>query len=239
MSGKRDKIWLATDVKGHVGAFFPGRAGPIPHAVEKFFQIEELESLLPPDSKSPTSYPKQGRLDPDPERLERHVPYVHNEKLGQTILFLKDLDPVLTFLSNKDADLLVSSDAKAVLFHSLTRDVARDIHDLGYCLSCYWPKRWESKDGRLPARALFRYDHLCEDWISGPYGSYQQPTEPLFLADLCEDLQEAAAKVRFSKIDFSSRARFQPAELGPCHCSDFGFLDSQGEVQDQNEGSLR
>lgn len=238
MSGKRDKIWLATDAKDHVGAFFPGHAGPIPHGVEKFFKSEELESLLPTDHESPTSYPRLGRLDPDPERLQRHVPFANNEKLGQTILFLKDLDPVLDCLSSKDAELLIGEDGKTVRFSALTRKVALDIHNLGYCLSCFWPKKWESFEGRLPARGLFRYDHLCEDWISGPYGAYQQPTKPLTLGDLCEDLREAAAQVRFTEIVFSSQARFQPAELGPCHCSEFGFLDSQGEVQDPSEGSL-
>ncbi|MDF1660924.1 MAG: hypothetical protein P1V97_04100 [Planctomycetota bacterium] len=238
MSGKRDKIWLATDAMDQVGAFFPGRAGPIPQAVEKFFKIEELESLLPAKPLCPTSYPRLGRLDPDPERLERHVPFVHNEKLGRTVLFLRSLDPVLDELSSKEAELLISADAKVVLFHSLTRKVARDIHDLGHCLSCFWPKNWESHDGRLRARGLFRYDNLCEDWISGPYGAYQQPTAPLLLADLCDEVREAATQVRFPDIEFSSQARFQPAEKGPCHCSDFGYLDSQGEVQDPNEGSL-
>ena len=43
---------------------------------------------------------------------------------------------------------------------------------------------------------------------------------------------------RFDGLDFSEHPRLQPAEHGPCRCSDFGYLDSQGEVQDPHEGNL-
>lgn len=237
MSGKRDKIWLATDSKDQVGAFFPGRAGAIPDAVKKIFKVEELESLLP-DPSCETVFPMLGRLDPDPDRRDRHVPFAHNDKLGRTLLFLNSLDPVLEALSAKKAEAVQASGGNAVLFHSLTKAEAIDIHELGQCRSCFWPKDWESRDDRLPARGLFRYDHLCEDWISGPYGSYQQPVEPLQLGDLSEDLRKHAEDVRFDSLDFSEHPRLQPAEHGPCRCSDFGYLDSQGEVQDPHEGNL-
>jgi hypothetical protein len=234
MAGAKNELWLGVDSKNQIGCFFPGQSGPVPHVVEKLISLEQLRSLLPEDHSSEVRHTLLGRLEPNPEEIARHIPHASNEKLGRSVLFLKSLDPVLHLLSDKRATLIDARENKGVVVDMLLREDALAIHRDDQCLSCFWPRRWEEREDCLPRKGLFRYDHLCETWISGPYGSALQPFSPLKLDDFGPEIQ-GLCQVTFEDLEFGSSPRFQPAEHRPCRCVEHGYLDSHGEVRDPGE----
>jgi hypothetical protein len=236
MADSLKKLWLAVDSNDHVACFFPGQAGPVPHCVPKLVTEHELNESLPEEHQSAVQHTLFGRLEPDPENPRRHIPTESKEKIGRSLLFLTSLDPVLHLLASGEAQIVDSEDHLGVLVKMLHRDDALRIHDGQHCVSCFWPRSWEEQDRALPKRGLFRYDHLCEAWISGPYGCALQPREALQLDQLSKPLRDLCQATRFNDLQFVQSPRVQPAEQRPCHCSEFGFLDSQGEVREPLKG---
>ena len=111
----------------------------------------------------------------------------------------------------------------------------RQIHDAGVCLCCTW--YWWStsdEDRQRPTTAelgVFLYDHLCENWISGPYGLRQRPAVPLHIDQLPPAFRARIKQARFDRLRFAETIHIQPVEHMECISWEDSYLCSDGKTQ--------
>ena len=82
-------------------------------------------------------------------------------------------------------------------------------------------------DGNQPRAAemgLFGYDHLCENWISGPYGRETIPSQPLHVDQLPPGLRDHLKQATLPNLRFAETVHIQPVEHFECGSWEPGWL---------------
>jgi hypothetical protein len=104
------------------------------------------------------------------------------------------------------------------------------LHKAKVCRGCFWFVN-ESEEGppNLARRGLYVYDHLTENWISGPYGRQQQPSRPVHVDELPPDLRRELKHQCFKGFCFAQTLYIQPVEHFSCMSWEAGWLDVTGK----------
>lgn len=88
------------------------------------------------------------------------------------LMFLASLDPVRDEIEADHAAPLPATEGVAVLFPTLSQALSQRLHQSGACLGCglhFQDADMEEDSPDMAARGLFCFEHLTENWISGPY----------------------------------------------------------------------
>ncbi len=225
-----DTTWFAVDRDGHVACFDSGEAGAVPSGAfggdEAYALRERLAQFLP---RGEAAYDLAGRELPGTEGK----PVWHRAGRGTeldypALLFLKSLEPVKEALASGQAVQVPSGDGVAVLFHHLPAELGQAIHDADACRLCFYLFRPAEDPG--PARlGFFEYEHLTENWISGPYGRAARPLKPLHVDQLPPDVRGLVKRMRFDNLSFAEATHIQPVEHTECVSWESAYLDVTGK----------
>ena len=83
---------------------------------------------------------------------------------------------------------------------------------MGLCLGC---ESWYGEDYEATCLGFFEYEHLTDNWISGPYGRATLPTNPRHVSELPEAMRAVVESVRFEGLIFSETPHIQPVDHHP------------------------
>jgi len=218
-----DTVWFAVDRDGHVAQFESGEAGAVPEAAyrEDYDQImDALREALP---ETTAIVHREGRIEPT---VTPNLQYPDRSAL----MFLRTLEPLAAELAAGLAREVPAATGVAVKFERLPADVARRIHEQEACLGCF--SLYEDDERFHPARhGLFSYSHLCENWISGPYGRLESPAQSVTLDALPPELRKEVAAVRFSALCFHETSVLQPVSHAPCGSWENEYLEVDFETR--------
>ena len=190
-----DTCWFAVDRDGHVAIFDSGEAGAVP--VEAFagdatYSAREQSSQLLP--ATPAIHDLRGHrrpgADPDPEGLTAGVTGLVWAG-DPVVLVLSSLEPVRNALAAGQAVEVSVSEHKAVLFQELSEEQLQHFRGLPEFQGCWNHYSWHDDDRSifsLARHGFFVYQHLTENWISGPYGRMKMPAQPVHLDQLPGEL---------------------------------------------------
>jgi hypothetical protein len=227
-----DTTWFAVDRDGHVASFDSGEAGAVPTGAfagnEAYALRERLARFLP---RGEAAYDLAGRQIPGTEGK----PVWHRAAGGReldypALLFLKSLDPVQEALASGQAVQVTCGDSFAVRFQHLPAELGKRIHDAGACEMCFYLFREVEREDPGPARlGFFEYEHLTENWISGPYGRIARPLKPLHVDQLPPDLRARVKRLRFDNLSFVQTTHIQPVEHAECDSWEGAYLDVTGK----------
>lgn len=230
------RLWFAVDGRGVIAAFDPGRRaeGPIPSTAPAASELAPLVAALRsrPPVTAPPREDRVGRTLPRDDRARLHVPLEFDGDPGRTLMFVDRTSPELdAALASGAATMRPCVTGLALHFDSLTRSLARSVHDEKLCRLCLWPPRDEDSADHPLHRGLVVYRHLADGWAAGPYGRAAVPEEALRIEELPEELQPLASRVRFPSRDFIRLARLQPIQDGPCRFDAMDWLDEDGQLR--------
>jgi len=230
-----DTVWFAVDQDGHVACFHSHESGAVPVAAfagdEAYRTQQGLAQVLP---QGEAVQELRGRLIPGPLGKEPpHTISASRPYAKGTLMFLRSLDLVQEEIAAGQALTLHCNEGQAVLFRNLPDELFHRLHDTGACLGCFLNfADYYAQAGLVfvdeAAHGLFRYEHLTEEWISGPYGLKERPVRPLLVDQLPPQLRDLAKQMRFDDLCFADTTHIQPVEHGPCESWESAWLDSAG-----------
>jgi hypothetical protein len=187
---------------------------------------QRLAQFLP---RGPVAYDLEGRQVPGP--AEGAGAWHQAQEGGRgypVLLFLTALDPVREALASGQAVQVPGGDRLAVTFQRLPPEVSRRIHEAGACLACYTLYSWSEEDFDPAGHGLFEYEHLTDNWISGPYGCHARPVKPLHVDQLPPDVRDRVKGMRFANLSFAQTPRLQPMEHTHCATWEAAWMDVTG-----------
>jgi hypothetical protein len=236
-----DSCWFAVDRDGHVGYFDTGEAGATPfdatiedpHAV-----LEELQQLTP---RGGVVYHLPGFVPPGPLGRDREHRLLNNLPGECVLCFLNSLDPVRQQLGRGTATQVPASSGFAVILRKPTKALAKRLHESGVCQGCFWyyEREEEDEDWNEPGEhGLFVYHHLCENWISGPYGCREWPGAPLHVDQLPPHLRTLVSDMRFDSLCFAQTPHIQPVEFDTTSSWESAYLSGDGLTIRENSGAI-
>jgi hypothetical protein len=212
-----DSSWFAVDADGHVGYFRTGEAGAMPYegvtgdAAELL--IDRLARAVPPTE---AIHDPRGHLLPGHDRGFDHMVRLSAQEYP-LLLFVTSLAPLQTDIEAKRATPVRAAEGYAVILPRLTAEQARRLNEAGVVVtSAYY---FDDADGERdrPARfGVYEYGHLCENWISGPYGRERVPARPLHVDQLPPELRQRLRAVTLD-LCFGEMPHIQPVEHLECH----------------------
>jgi hypothetical protein len=225
-----DTYWFAVDRDGHVACFDTGEAGAVPtdslsgHGVYEV--MRQLGEMLP---SGPMRFERDSR-DLSTGRLPSRR---HECAAGggfETLMFLDALDPVQEEIDAGRAREVAASRGVAVIFANLTEDLARRVHEAGHCKGCFWHDEPDVEGGfpHLAAGGIYEYGHLCENWISGPYGLERTPVTPIHIDQLPPAFRDQMKRLTFAEFCFADTPYIQPVEHTECESWETAYLDVTG-----------
>jgi hypothetical protein len=229
-----DTTWFAVDKDGRVGYFESGEAGAVPvealQGESAHSMLMRLANALP---RSEVLQDRQGRWLPKVEGRHEHRSSTQ-ETITHVLLFLKSLDLVADHIAAGRARQLASTSDFAVYFWELPAELAARLHDSNVCMGCFWhwlasPDQAAEQDRVEPETfGFFQYDHLCENWISGPYGRTTVPANPVHVDQLPPQLRNALKAVQFN-VNFAETPHIQPVAEHECASWENQWLDLDGK----------
>jgi hypothetical protein len=224
-----DTEWFAVDRDGYVAVFETGEAGAMPvDAAGGEGSEDEFDPAVFAGRRSGWIYDADGHLESETD--EHCVPYGDNPSLwGEVLMFVESIEPLRAEMGRSGGKEVPANGSAAVLWAALPVDVFRRLHDDGTCLHCryhYEPDPEEVTDFR---EALFVYQHLHDNWISGPYGRTSLPAKPVHLDELPEETRRRLESCRFENVSFRDDSLIQPVELTECASWEGAWLSSDGE----------
>jgi hypothetical protein len=213
-----DALWFAIDRDGHVACFRSGEAGAVPSEAfagdEAYQAYERLAHTLP---RGEAVQDLQGRLVPSPDGPgEAHL--VAYNWHYPVLMFLPSLEPVRAELTAGRVAQVPAAEGVAVVWTGLSQTEYERLHAAGVCCGCFFhfDEAGEGTSANLARHGLYRYGHLTENWISGPYGREQVPDRPVHIDQLPPDLRREVKRMRFDTLRFTETPHIQPLEHGPC-----------------------
>jgi hypothetical protein len=219
-----DTMWFAVDADGNVAVFESGEAGAVPvegYVGEEYFDLlDELRSL---GHESEVIW-EVGRLQGShsaPGFGGGPAPY---------LLLLRSTDAIANELDYASARRITTSGLKGrgqgVIIDELSQELHVKLHEKGDCLGC--ALHFEDEDAPNPASyGLFRYEHSCENWMSGPYTIDARPEKPLKAASLPDTIAEHCLRVERKFTDLPS---INPPEHWACESWQSAWLHSDGKT---------
>jgi hypothetical protein len=235
-----DSSWFAIDRDGHVAFFDTGEAGAKPYSAGEARGLLPLLARQVP--RTEVIHQREGHIIPGRERRGRHhKPFSdERENMGGMLLFLKSTKHVRAAIERGEAVACKAATGTAVIFQDMQVSVHKQVHDARHCLGCFWYWSWpfdadEEDPRRLSAAelGLFAYDHLCENWISGPYGLQRRPALPLHIDQLPPQLRKLVRQgaARFDQLCFAQTFHIQPCEHLECVSWESRYLCSDGKTE--------
>jgi hypothetical protein len=226
-----DTCWFAVDGDGHVAFFGSGEAGAVPFDAsleEPYAVLQELSQTLP---QTEVLYNFAGQLPPGPLGARGEHWSVAIQDTPEALFFLTSLEPIRAEIASGQAvQVRATGGAVAVIITNLTRPLVQRIHDASACLGCFFHYIPDPGDD-MPQPAghgLFEYHHLCENWISGPYGLKEVPDRPVHVDQLPPRLREAVGQFRFPSLCFARAPHIQPIEHDTCISWEPAYLTGDG-----------
>jgi hypothetical protein len=225
-----DTAWYAVDRDGHVAFFYSGEAGAVPISAGEL----DLEPVLDSVPVSEAVYDLQGRLLPGREGPAGHHIRLTGDEEREILLFLDSADAVRDELAAGSARLFPAATGVGVYFERLPRAVADRLHGAGRCLACFYSYEVggfsiHHSERDWASTGLFVYDHLCENWTSGPYGRVRIPSSPLHVDQLPPAVREQVRQVRFPTLCFQDTTHIQPVEHMECASWEQDYLTADGK----------
>ena len=223
-----DTAWFAIDNDGNVALFNTGEAGAVPEEAyigndsPDCYDLQDELRTLPA-----TGY----KLDPDGERDANpwtpHVAFDDDVAPEATAyMFVSDLVPVADLLARLAAEEMAATTSRAVRFRLSDRAAFEELHARDACLGCY--REWGgSRRLEIAAHGVYRYEHTCENWISGPYARTTVPMKPLTIDQIPEAVRAYA--IAFDGR-FAETARLQPVEHWKCMAWESAWLSADGKT---------
>jgi|SRR5579884_503297 len=227
-----DTTWFAVDKDGHVACFHSHEAGAVPETASMGDQAYDITMGLGTTLRPGEAiHELGGRLVPGPLRKEGQHMFSGSLPL---LMFLRSLDPIREDIAAGRATPMASSEGTAVQFDNVPDDLFRRLHDEGVCLACFYEATQAYAQAGLTSvdvatLGVFRYEHLTENWISGPYGLVRRPSQPITIDQLPQHFRELVAQMRFERLCFSETLHIQPVEHTPCASWETAWIDSAGQ----------
>jgi hypothetical protein len=225
-----DTQWFAIDANGNVAVFESGEAGAVPvegYVGENYFEL--LEQLQQSGHRSEVIW-EVGELQ------GKHAPTPGNGSATTYVLLLRTLDAISGELEYESAQRIRTSGWKGtgqgVIIDELSAALHKKLHDQDACLGCAW--HFEDEEFPNPATyGLFRYEHSCDNWISGPYTLNARPAKPLKASALPPSVAEHCLRV---DRPFGELPSINPPEHWQCESWEPGWLASDGKTLHAFEG---
>jgi hypothetical protein len=223
-----DTTWFAVDRDGHVACFSSGEAGAVPSAAAEAEGMEDaLRRLAQALPRGGVVYELQGRFLPG----GRPTAFDHMGTLGMNypvLMFLDSAEPLQDEIAAGRAVPVPATEGVAFVLTGAPAATLQRLHDSGACRACSY--RFDFGDTPSPGElGLYEYRHLTENWISGPYGRQQQPTQPLHVDQLPPALRNQLKQVCFDTLSFADTPYVQPAEHAPCESWESAWMDVTGK----------
>jgi hypothetical protein len=232
-SHSMDSQWMAVDRDGHVAVFSTGEAGAMPQDAEGVADLlERCRGLLP---RTEPVYDLEGYRLPGRDPRPAHLPGGGaSDTVQYVLLFLRSADPVREALAAGQGAVHPAAQGVAVAFREMPAELYRRLHEAGECLGCdfhYISDDPEAGPTNPAALGLFRYAHLCENWISGPYGRRGRPDRPLHVDQLPPALRDLLlGRFHLASLCFAEAPHVQPVEHFPCISWETRYLGSDGKT---------
>lgn len=227
-----DSAWFAVDRDGHVAYFSTGEAGAVPEVGVTGGSAEELLDRLAV-AAAPTSeviYDPRGHELPDGKPSGfAGLPLMAQEY--PLLVFVTSLAPLQSDIEAGRATPVRATEGYAVVLPRLTAEQAGRLQDSGVVRS--WTFHFARAGDRAdpPAMGVFEYGHLCENWISGPYGRERIPARPLHVDQLAPALRQSLKEATLSGVSFAETIHIQPAEHWPCESWEPAWLGLDGKAR--------
>jgi hypothetical protein len=141
------------------------------------------------------------------------------------VVFVTSLDAVRDLLDSGVAIEAEGDPGPVILLPRLDQAVLAKLHEAGICVACRNAEHW----GHAQA-GMFAYEHLCDNWIAGPYGLHERPKTPLRASDLAPEARASPVKIPGR---FAENRLVQPAHHVPCQVWSEGYaacLDVDGKT---------
>jgi hypothetical protein len=238
-----DTLWFAVDKDGNVAVFESGESGAVPEDAfadqygefegfsEACAKIERRGVLLDiEEAREPGADEGDGGADSD----YLDSAYFEDGSTAHVLVFLRSGEAARPDIDAGIARELKAVEGVAVHYPQLTEERARALRaSPDYVGSKFYDPRGELVEDEeynpFPARGFYCYDHLCENWIAGPYGRSSVPERPLKLEELPAPFRDAVGAMRFTRLSFAETRTIQPVEHTECGSWEPGWMDSEGE----------
>ena len=210
-----DSCWFAVDRDGHVGYFRTGEAGAMPYdgvtgeAAERL--VARLAGAAPP---AEVIFDPRGHVLPGRDRGFDHMVQLRAQEYP-LLVFLTSLAPVQTDVEAGRATPVRAAQGYAVVLPRVTADQARRLNESGAVVTTAF--YFDGDDTRPAGFGVFEYGHLCENWISGPYGRERVPARPLHVDQLPPEVRKQLKEATLADRTFAETPHIQPAEHWGCH----------------------
>lgn len=219
-----DTVWFAVDADGHVAVFRTGEAGAVPveaFAGDEAYQVEtRLRELFPPGA---LIHDVEGRQTPSPR------PRKPQAWAGGTVLMaLTSLDPVRTEIDRGTAVEVPVTRGQGVRFTEIATERLAELQALPECLGSWNIYTDEDDPAGLAGRGFFVYEHLTDNWISGPYGRESVPAQPVHVDQLPPDVRQLVGQLQLDTLRFTETPHLQPVELTECVSWEAAYIDVTG-----------
>jgi hypothetical protein len=225
-----DTAWYAVDRDGHVAFFYSGESGAVPAGAAEETALDPALAAVPAGD---VVYDLQGRLLPGREGPSDHHIRLMRDEEREILLFLESADAVRDELAAESARLLPATTGVGIYFERLPRAVAKRLHDAGRCLACFHSYELGGVSIRperdAASKGLFVYEHLCENWTSGPYGRARFPRSPLHVDQLPPAVRDQVRQVLFPTLCFQDTTHIQPVEHMECASWEQDYLTADGK----------
>jgi hypothetical protein len=223
-----DSCWFAVDRDGFIACFSTHEAGAMPKTGYQGEEAERLRQILMRDLPvGDVLYDPRGRYLPgemlEPRRVESwDLP---------TVLFLSSLAPIQNDIEAGRATPLRATEGYAVVIPRLTAAQCRRLNsaDVVLATDTYYDDPEAGQGGSLAWHGIYEYSHLCENWISGPYGRRLVPTRPVHIEQLPPNLRRNLKGTQLNDQSFADTIHIQPAEHWPCQSWESGWQGLDGK----------
>jgi hypothetical protein len=218
-----DACWFAVDKDGHVAYFDTGESGAMPEAGvtgEEGFELRDrLVRLLSPGEA--LHDPRGRSLPGEPAGpLPDGIP---------ALVFLTSLAPAQTDIEAGRATVVRATEGYAVAYRQLTAAQSRRLRDSGAVIG--WTYHHDGPDQGLARYGIYEYEHLCENWIAGPYGRDRVPARRLHVDQLPAEIRRELKAAQLSGLSFADTVHLQPVEHWPCGSWEPAWLGTDGVIR--------
>lgn len=228
-----DTEWFAVDQMGNVAHFDSLESGAVPECAFRTPNIEEsLDQIRVWFPRHLPTEVSMGRLPGWLLEKGCHELVENPEWVG--ILFVRSLDLAKSAIEREVVRVIPAGENHALILLQAIPKLVRKIHEAGDCLNCFSePLLYTNHVLRqaISYHGVYEYEHLTENWTSGPYGKFRTPAAPLHVDELPPTLRDSIRQMTFTTLCFEDTNWIQPIEHSPCllgrECS---WIDAESKV---------